>query len=122
MTPIIYIGVIVAIIAFASWVSIKNYKNRGKKLNNNMLEYCLYIIEQYDILTSDEKKELDSLLTDKESMLLKKLIAEPNSLGKNLYVLQGQMIVLESIMKNIKHIISRSKHILNENDKKGRIL
>lgn len=122
MTPIIYIGFIVAIIAFASWVSIKNYKNRGKKLNNNMLEYCLYIIEQYDILTSDEKKELDSLLTDKESMLLKKLIAEPNSLGKNLYVLQGQMIVLESIMKNIKHIISRSKHILNENDKKGRIL
>lgn len=122
MTPIIYIGVIAFIIAFASWVSIKNYKNRGKKLNNNMLEYCLYIIEQYDILTSDEKKELDSLLTDKESMLLKKLIAEPNSLGKNLYVLQGQMIVLESIMKNIKHIISRSKHILNENDKKGRIL
>ena len=96
--------ILIAIIALSGVVCTKNYKKRGATISNNLLEYCCYIIDQYNLLNEDEKLKLKESLSDKELKVFHKLIDNSREVGKNLYALQSQMLTLESIMKKLKSI------------------
>ncbi|PWL55792.1 MAG: hypothetical protein DBY38_00430 [Clostridium cadaveris] len=107
MSNLAYIIILITIFLISAIVCTRNYKNRAKKVGNNLLDYCFYIVEEFNALPKESQDNLINSLNEKESYIFNQLINKSPSLGKNLNVLQGQMFVFESIMEKIKSIKSK---------------
>lgn len=102
MNNIYPIFVLIIIIVIGFKVCKKNYKNRATYINNNLLEYCYDIVNEYDTIPLDRQHEFKQCLNPTELQLFNRLILKDDNLGKNLNILQTQMFALESIMKKLR--------------------